>query len=151
MLVPDGVNECPLVGEFPSRGHRLVFDGLERREIEPRNPNDKRRRGYVPKFEIVTDDEPGVVTRKSQLVDRLAERPLHFDHANLAGRGLLALLFLVSSTGLLLLAVRESPLMGVTLVVHLGFVLALFVMLPYGKFVHAIYRFAALLRFHAER
>ena len=63
----------------------------------------------------------------------------------------LALLFLVSSTGLLLLAVRETPLMGVTLVVHLGFVLALFVTLPYGKFVHAIYRFAALLRFHAER
>ena len=63
----------------------------------------------------------------------------------------LALLFLVSSTGLLLLAVRETPLMGVTLVVHLGFVLARFVTLPYGKFVHAVYRFAALLRFHSER
>jgi citrate/tricarballylate utilization protein len=63
----------------------------------------------------------------------------------------LALLFMVSSTGLLLLVVRETPLMGVTLAVHLGFVLALFLTLPYGKFVHAIYRFAAILRFHSER
>jgi len=36
----------------------------------------------------------------------------------------LALLFMVSSTGMMLLAVRETSLMGVTLVVHLGFVLA---------------------------
>jgi citrate/tricarballylate utilization protein len=35
--------------------------------------------------------------------------------------------------------------------VHLGVVLALFLMLPYGKFVHGIYRFAALVRFHVER
>ena len=63
----------------------------------------------------------------------------------------LALLFLVSSTGLLLLVIRDTALMGATLAVHLGFVLALFVMLPYSKFVHAIYRFAALIRFHAER
>jgi citrate/tricarballylate utilization protein len=63
----------------------------------------------------------------------------------------LALLFLISSTGLLLLVVRETALMGVTMAIHLGFVLALFVTLPYGKFVHALYRFAALLRFHADR
>jgi citrate/tricarballylate utilization protein len=29
--------------------------------------------------------------------------------------------------------------------------MALFLMLPYGKFVHAIYRFAALVRYHLER
>jgi citrate/tricarballylate utilization protein len=39
----------------------------------------------------------------------------------------------------------------VLLIVHLGAVLALFVTLPYGKFVHALYRFAALVRYHIER
>ena len=67
------------------------------------------------------------------------------------GYAFLALLFMVSSTGMVLLALRETSLMGVILVVHLGFVLALFLTLPYGKFVHGIYRFAALLRFHADR
>jgi len=41
--------------------------------------------------------------------------------------------------------------MGVLLALHLGAVLALFLMLPYGKFVHALYRFAALVRYHSER
>ena len=64
--------------------------------------------------------------------------------------GFLALLFLTSLTGLLLLGLRETAAMGVLLAVHLGFVLALFLTLPYGKFVHALYRFAALVRFHIE-
>jgi citrate/tricarballylate utilization protein len=65
--------------------------------------------------------------------------------------GFLALLFLTSLTGLLLLALRETRGMGVLLAVHLGVVLALFLTLPYGKFVHALYRFAALVRFHLEK
>ena len=63
----------------------------------------------------------------------------------------IALLFLVSLTGLALLAFRETRAMGTLLAVHLGAVLALFLSLPYGKFVHALYRFAALTRFHIER
>ena len=63
----------------------------------------------------------------------------------------LVLLFLVSITGLLLLALRETPAMGALLVVHLATVMALFITLPYGKFVHAVYRFAALVRYHLER
>jgi citrate/tricarballylate utilization protein len=63
----------------------------------------------------------------------------------------LALLFLVSATGLALLGLRETRAMGTLLAVHLGAVLALFLSLPYGKFVHALYRFAALTRFHIER
>ena len=62
----------------------------------------------------------------------------------------LALLFLTSLTGLLLLALREHAVMSAMLVVHLGVVLALFVTLPYGKFVHGIYRTAALIRYAME-
>jgi citrate/tricarballylate utilization protein len=65
--------------------------------------------------------------------------------------GLLVLLFLTASTGLAVLAVRDTSAMGLTLAVHLGFVLALFLTLPYGKFVHGLYRFAALLRDAMER
>jgi citrate/tricarballylate utilization protein len=36
------------------------------------------------------------------------------------------------------------------LIGHLAFVLALFVTLPYGKFVHGIYRAAALVKFRKE-
>ena len=65
--------------------------------------------------------------------------------------GFIALLFLTSLTGLALLFLRESRAMGVLLAAHLGLVLALFATLPYGKFMHALYRFAALVRFHIER
>ena len=65
--------------------------------------------------------------------------------------GFLVLLFVTSLTGLLLLAFRETRAMGVLLALHLGAVMALFLTLPYGKFVHALYRFAALVRFHVER
>jgi citrate/tricarballylate utilization protein len=58
----------------------------------------------------------------------------------------LALLFATSLTGLLLLALRTSPMMSSLLVIHLAVVMALFLTLPYGKFVHGIYRWAALLR-----
>lgn len=56
-----------------------------------------------------------------------------------------------SATGLLLLGLRETAAMGVLLAVHLGLVVALFLCLAYGKFVHAIYRLAALVRSHLER
>jgi len=59
---------------------------------------------------------------------------------------LLSLLFLTSLTGLLLLILRETPAMGALLRIHLGIVLGLFLTLPYGKFVHGIYRTAALMR-----
>ena len=41
--------------------------------------------------------------------------------------------------------------MGTLLAVHLGCVLALFVVMPYSKFVHGIYRGAALLRNAVEQ
>ncbi len=61
------------------------------------------------------------------------------------------LLFATSLTGLLLLALRTTSLCGLLLVVHLAFVMALFLTLPYGKFVHGIYRSAALVRYALEK
>ena len=58
----------------------------------------------------------------------------------------LMLLFLTSLTGLLLLVMRDTNAMGLLLRIHLGVVLGLCLTLPYGKFVHGIYRWAALLR-----
>jgi citrate/tricarballylate utilization protein len=63
----------------------------------------------------------------------------------------LALLFLTSATGFLLLVLRSTAAMGVLLAVHLAFVLGLFLTLPYGKFVHSVYRFAALTRYAIEK
>ena len=60
--------------------------------------------------------------------------------------GLLVLLFLTSLTGLLLLALRDTGAMGTLLAVHLGLVVGLFITLPYGKFIHAVFRYTALVR-----
>ncbi len=59
---------------------------------------------------------------------------------------LLLLLALAALTGLAVLGLRETVGMGIALAVHLAFILALFVVLPYSKMVHGVYRTAALLR-----
>lgn len=63
----------------------------------------------------------------------------------------LVLLLLTSVTGLLVLFLRGTAAMGPLLLVHLGVVLALFLTMPYGKFLHAGYRYAALVRWAVER
>ncbi len=67
------------------------------------------------------------------------------------GDSFIILLLLASFTGLLLLALRETAAMSWLLIVHLGVVAALFASLPYGKFMHGKFRFAALLRNAFER
>lgn len=54
-------------------------------------------------------------------------------------------LILVSVTGLALLGLRDTTLMGLAFAIHMGFVLTLFVTAPYGKSVHFVYRYASLV------
>jgi citrate/tricarballylate utilization protein len=65
-------------------------------------------------------------------------------------RAFILLLVLASATGLALLAFRDSAAMAMLLIVHLAIVLTLFVTLPYGKFVHGLYRAAALIQYARE-
>jgi citrate/tricarballylate utilization protein len=76
--------------------------------------------------------------------DLSAESMLNMDIA------FIVLLLLTSLTGILLLALRETSAMGILLVVHLGMVAGLFITLPYGKFAHVVYRYAALVRYAIE-
>ncbi len=64
---------------------------------------------------------------------------------------LLMLLAMIALTGLVLLALRATGAMGLAMAVHLGFILAFFLVLPYSKMVHGVYRSAALLRRAVER
>jgi citrate/tricarballylate utilization protein len=63
----------------------------------------------------------------------------------------IVMLSLTSLTGMALLILRATPAMGPLLALHLGVVFALFITMPYGKFVHGIYRFVALVRYARER
>jgi len=61
------------------------------------------------------------------------------------------LLLSVSLSGLLLLVFRETAAMGSLLVIHLGMVTGMFITIPYSKFIHALYRYAALIKFSQEQ
>lgn len=80
-------------------------------------------------------------SRDPQIVDQ---------EQNRADVSFLAALFLTAFTGLLLLALRDTSAMPALLRLHLGIVLALFLTMPYGKFVHGAYRFLALARYALE-
>jgi citrate/tricarballylate utilization protein len=66
-------------------------------------------------------------------------------------RAFLGMMFATGLTGLALLLLRDTLVMGLTLAVHLGVVFALFLTMPYGKFVHGIYRYLALVRYAGEK
>lgn len=61
------------------------------------------------------------------------------------------MLLMTGISGLALLVLRATPAMGTLLAAHLGVVFALFLTMPYGRFVHGIYRFTALVRYALER
>lgn len=82
----------------------------------------------------------------------LRRNPLQADETQKAmDVGFIVLLFLISLTGLVLLAFRETASMPVLLAIHLGFVMGFFVTLPYSKFAHGIFRCAALLKYAIEK
>ena len=63
----------------------------------------------------------------------------------------LVLINLASFTGILTLLLRDTRALGLVLSVHLAVVAAFFCSLPYGKFIHSIYRSQALLKYRIER
>lgn len=86
------------------------------------------------------------------LVAKWQRDPLLLDQSRMGmDVAFLVMLFLTSATGLLLLFLRATPAMGLLLAVHLGVVFSLFITMPYGKFMHGIYRFLALVRYAKER
>lgn len=84
----------------------------------------------------------GLLTGRS---DSRKDKPRSAD----IGRVFIVMLLATSVSGLAVLVLRATPLMGPALALHLGIVAALFLGLPYGKFVHGLYRLAALVR-HAH-
>jgi citrate/tricarballylate utilization protein len=82
----------------------------------------------------------------------LARHPLHGDASQRPmDRGFIALLFVTAASGLVLALARQTPALALLLSVHLASVMALFITMPYGKFVHGIYRAAALLLWSLEK
>ena len=81
--------------------------------------------------------------RRSPLHGDVAQKPMDI--------AFIVLLFTVSLTGLALLIWRDTSYMALWLAIHLGFVMAFFLTLPYGKFAHGIYRSAALLKWSIEK
>ena len=65
--------------------------------------------------------------------------------------GFVSLLFLVAFTGLVLLILRDSEAMRASLIVHLATVMAFFLLMPYSKFVHGLFRGLAILKHHREQ
>jgi len=82
----------------------------------------------------------------------LQRDPAHGDETQKPmDRAFIVLLLLISISGLGLLIYRDTVSMSIWLVIHLGFVMGLFLTMPYGKFAHGIYRAAALLKNAIEK
>jgi citrate/tricarballylate utilization protein len=62
----------------------------------------------------------------------------------------LVTLGLTALTGMSTLVLRATPAMGTVLVLHLACIAGLFATAPYGKFVHAVYRTLAIVRYELE-
>ena len=87
----------------------------------------------------------GLLWLKRQARDALAsEEMLRLDYI------FLWLLILTSITGLVLMLLRATEAAGTLLTIHLGVIAALYLSLPFSKFAHVVYRYAALIRHNIE-
>lgn len=67
----------PIVDEFPSRGHKLLFEGLDRREILPQQKNQREKSWYVPKFELAnTDPKQHILPAITRVASSAFRRPV---------------------------------------------------------------------------
>lgn len=94
---------------------------------------------------LVTGCSAILATKGSVDVEATDESMLRRDY------GLLIALELIGLTGLATLCARSSPAYGALLIVHLATVATAFLVAPYTKFVHWIYRSMALYRNADER
>ena len=60
-------------------------------------------------------------------------------------------LWFISVTGFVLMLSAGTRWLGLSLAIHLAAVMALFLTMPYGKFIHGFYRLIALLAFVREK
>ena len=63
----------------------------------------------------------------------------------------IASLDVVALTGLLTVALRGTAALPIVFAIHLGAIAAFFISAPYGKFVHFVFRYLALVKMHADQ
>ena len=72
-----------LPDQWPKPGHELIFGNIERREIPPGNPNDRKKSWYQPKFECVFANEQEAATAAAGSLGRVAKtmfrRPVRWE------------------------------------------------------------------------
>lgn len=67
----------PITDEFPSRGHKLLFDGLDRQEVLPAQKNQREKSWYVPKFQINnTDPREDILPAITRVASAAFRRPV---------------------------------------------------------------------------
>jgi citrate/tricarballylate utilization protein len=80
-----------------------------------------------------------------------SSRVTSFAQMTIKDYGLLLALALLALSGLAVLLTRDTAAYGIVLLVHLAALAEAFAMAPYSKFVHIVFRFAALVRDNLER
>lgn len=85
------------------------------------------------------------------MLKRRADRQLGDPDTWGAEMAIILMLFLVAASGLALYWLRATELMPALLAVHLGAVLSFFLVTPFSKMAHGVYRIAALVREEVDR
>jgi len=80
------------------------------------------------------------------LLKRQSDRALGSEKRTAGEYAFIVMLFMVSTTGLLLYASGGTAMASAWLVIHLAFIATFFITLPYSKMVHGFFRLAALCR-----